>query len=131
MTKDAVFKIRWQAQYGDGSVTFRDSKGKTHFNYMFNILDENGESLSWYFYPVFKKIKQVYWDNTRGRLWLPKKSLYNVNKCKSLYVRKNCTGWRYIDDLAFFNIGYLEELIGKSPKNKAMSGLMKKGASLW
>lgn len=94
--------------------------------YKQNILDENGESLSWYYHDVFKPITKLYWDNEKQRFWLPKSELYCLDKLKELYNRTEYNGSKTIDNLAFFNKAYFLDLLGIDHNLKhGVNGLFK------
>lgn len=118
MKKQQKFKIIRDSLYDETFCLV--SPDGTSFEFKQNIVDEDGNYLSWYFHPVFKKLNYVYWDGSAQRFWLPKADLINKTKLKSLLKKRK-------DDLAFFNYGYAEALLNDKPtKNKRdLSGLLK------
>lgn len=129
MKKDLKCKVI--NQYGEDINVLCPTSGRMINDYLFNIKDEDNDLLSWYYHDVFKKLKYVYYDRNEKRLWLPKKDLYNLRKCKSLYNKKDYDGKCYIESLAFFKIGYLQSLLCINNTVEGMSGLMGDGATLW
>lgn len=120
MKKDLVLKCKVS---GIDEIVFRYNN-TTKFEYLMNILDEDGKSGGWYFRDVYKKINRVYWDTTERRLWLPKSMLYNKRKIAKLLKTDT-------DSFAFFNRSYYEAILHPEIKDRGMSGLMAKGASFW
>lgn len=129
MEKSLVCKVLYQS-YETVLIQCPTSKAK-HFDYMQNILDEHGDSLSWHYHEVFKKLKYVYYCAKKKRFWLPKSKLYSKTKCKALYKKKNFKGRLVVDHFTFFKKGYLQDIIGVSKTEEGMSGLFAPGAGIW
>lgn len=122
LKKDSVWKVSSDGCYHDNILLLGDTCN--HWEYKQNLLDEDGNYLSWYFQPVFKKLTQVYRDEASGRFWLPKEKLYDKKKLRAL-IRVN--------NLAFFNYGYAKAfLAGEETKDKkSLSGLFAEGANFF
>jgi len=121
MNKDAIAKvIAGDSQYSEELLAING--GKRFWIYKQNILDEDGNNLSWYFHPVYNKLTILYWDADKEMFWLPKNKLYN--KLLLLERIKH-------DKWAFFRYEYARAVIAGQDSSKAlkMSGWLPKGES--
>jgi len=121
MNKDAIATvIAGDSQYSEELLAING--GKQFWIYKQNILDEDGNNLSWYFHPVYNKLTILYWDDDKEMFWLPKNKLYN-----KLLLRERIKH----DNWAFFKYEYARAVIaGQDSSNVLkMSGWLPKGES--